>query len=215
MWLSFDLRLSVQAYKTHVFIHYPLNPDVTAVYVLSEFVSCLSSKPVSWLPVLRHHSLVTVLVRMMDEHLRLRSDVEFIEATLSSFLALSRTKPVRKQLNARGIFAFQSLLSLSLFFLSLSQGAEVLVVNGISQSLSISLSDALLSMLSPPEEAQERQVHHQWLGLWQLSLKLMSSLLDSLDHQFISDALHFTGVNQERLFKVYIAHTITFHKVWV
>lgn len=83
-------------------------------------------------------------------------------------------------------------------------------MNGVSQSLSISLADALLSMLSPssstamPGEVQQerRQVHQQWLGLWQLSLKLMSSLLDSLGHQFIAHALDFTGVNQERLVKV-------------
>jgi hypothetical protein len=98
----------------------------------------------------------------------------------------------------------------------LYQGAEVLVVNGVSQSLSISLADALLSMLSPsstssssslatPGEAslqERRQVHQQWVILWQLSLKLMSSLLDSLGHQFIAHALDFTGVNQERLVKV-------------
>jgi hypothetical protein len=91
----------------------------------------------------------------------------------------------------------------------------VLVVNGVSQSLSISLADALLSMLSPssssssssatPGEASQqerRQVHQQWVVLWQLSLKLMSSLLDSLGHQFIAHALDFTGVNQERLVKV-------------
>ena len=78
----------------------------------------------------------------------------------------------------------------------------MLAVNGVSQSLSISLADALLSMLSG--EAQERQLHQQWLSLWQLSLKLMSSLLDSLGHQFISHALDFTGVNQERLVKVTI-----------
>ena len=97
----------------------------------------------------------------------------------------------------------------------LSQGAEMLVVNGVSQSLSISLADALLSMLSPSSsssssslatagEAQQerRQLHQQWIVLWQLSLKLMSSLLDSLGHQFIAHALDFTGVNQERLVKV-------------
>ena len=75
---------------------------MTAVYLLSEAVSCLSSEPgggVSWLTVLRHHSLVTVLVRTMDEHLRLRTDVEFIEATLGFFLTLSRTKAVRKTIN--------------------------------------------------------------------------------------------------------------------
>lgn len=97
---------------------------------------------------------------------------------------------------------------------SLCQGAEVLVVNGVSQSLSISLADALMSMLSPtssstsslatPVEIQQdrRQVHQQWVGLWQLSLSLMSSLLDSLGHQFIAHTLDFTGVNQERLVKV-------------
>ena len=74
------------------------------------------------------------------------------------------------------------------------------MVNGVAQSLSMSLSDALLSMLG--EEAQDKQLHHQWRGLWQLSLKLMASLLDSLGHQFISHALDFTGVNHERLIKV-------------
>ena len=75
---------------------------MATVYLLSEVVSCLSSEPgVSWLLVLRHHSLVTVLVRMMDEHLRLRTDVEFIEATLGFFLTLSRTKSVSKLYNTR------------------------------------------------------------------------------------------------------------------
>jgi hypothetical protein len=77
---------------------------VTAVYLLSEAVGCLSSEPgggASWLPVLRHHSLVTVLVRTTDEHLRLRTDVEFVEAALGFFLALSRTKAVRKTIMAQ------------------------------------------------------------------------------------------------------------------
>ena len=175
----------------------------------------------SWLTVLRHHSLVTVLVRTMDEHLRLRTDVEFIEATLGFFLTLSRTKAVRKTINEQSQYYLQAFMvrSLSLSLpASLCQGAEVLVVNGVSQSLSISLADALLSMLSPSSlsssssslapagEAQQerRQLYQQWVVLWQLSLKLMSSLLDSLGHQFIAHALDFTGVNQERLVKVKI-----------
>ena len=93
-------------------------------------------------------------------------------------------------------------------------------MNGVSQSLSISLANALLSMLSPlsstaaPGEVQQenRLVHHQWLGLWQLSLKLMSGLLDSLGHQFIAHALDFTGVNQERLVKVKNKLRILLHK---
>ena len=39
----------------------------------------------------------------------------------------------------------------------------------------------------------------QWAGTWQLSLHLMSSLLDSLTHQFIGHALDFVGVYQEKL----------------
>ena len=75
----------------------PSQPDIATVYLLAEVIGSLSSDPASWLPVLRHHSLITVLVRMMDEHLRLRTDPEFIEASLGFFLALSRTKPVSQK----------------------------------------------------------------------------------------------------------------------
>ena len=163
----------------------------------------LSSDPVSWLPLLRHHSLVTVLVRMMDEHLRLKTDPEFIEATLGFFLSLSRTKAVSemKRLDCLEEKLIKIVCFSFICCCCFVQGAEVLVVNGVAQSVSVSLADALLSMLSV--DTQEKQLHQQWHCLWQLSLKLMASLLDSLGHQFISHALDFTGVNQERLIKVY------------
>ena len=84
----------------------------------------------------------------------------------------------------------------------------MLVVNSVSQSLSISLADALLSMLSV-DSSQQKQLHQQWRGLWQLTLHLMSSLLDSLGHQFVSHALDFTGANQERLVKVIVCYCMS------
>ncbi|XP_064385444.1 nucleoporin NUP188-like isoform X2 [Halichondria panicea] len=78
----------------------------------------------------------------------------------------------------------QSVQSCLVTLLGLAQqreGAESLLMNGICHTLCISVL---------PEHKGE---------LWLLAVKLTTSLLQSLGHQFLSHALDFVGVHQERL----------------
>jgi hypothetical protein len=77
-------------------------------------------------------------------------------------------------------------------------------MNRVSHHINVSLANTLSLNLKEVSEWVWLQSCDwllpfvQWVGTWRLSLQLMSSLLDSLTHQFIGHALDFVGVYQER-----------------
>ena len=84
------------------------------MYLMAEMVPCVS-ECVQWLPALKQHSILLLMIRSLDEHLKVMwpdvctcmcvvirchlqmgTDEEFVEAILSFFLAACGASTVRQ-----------------------------------------------------------------------------------------------------------------------
>ncbi|KAL5487078.1 hypothetical protein EMCRGX_G019637 [Ephydatia muelleri] len=147
-------------------------PETLAVYLMAEMVPCVSENS-QWLSTLKQHSLLMKkMIRSLDEHLKMGTDEEFVEAVLSFFLAASAAN---------------------------TGAAKALLVNGIAQVMSASLCKALDVMLYTGVQ-QSRQAS-EWGRIWQLALKLSATLLNTLGHAYVQFALDFVGVYDGKLLK--------------
>ncbi|XP_015771074.1 PREDICTED: nucleoporin NUP188 homolog [Acropora digitifera] len=151
-----------------------------SVFIIDEILNILLANPGQWLPVLREHVLFASLVQALDVCIKTREKVGFTEAILHLFLSLSR-QPM---------------------------SAEALAMNGLSQPLCLGL--ATLSNAAEREQqplqrkpgSQSQSDHFQpqnWSRVWQLALAVMGSMLRTLRHGFLKEALDFAGVHRERL----------------
>ncbi|XP_068699835.1 nucleoporin NUP188-like isoform X3 [Montipora foliosa] len=150
-----------------------------SVFIIDEILNILLANPGQWLPVLREHALFASLVQALDVCIKTREKVEFTEAILHLFLSLSR----------------------------IPMSAEALALNGLSQPLCLGL--ATLSYSSEREQqaplsnsiaqTQPEKRPRSWRRVWQLALAVMGSMLRTLRHGFLQEALDFAGVHRERL----------------
>lgn len=153
-----------------------------SVFIIDEILNILLANPGQWLPVLREHALFASLVQALDVCIKTREKVEFTEAILHLFLSLSR----------------------------IPMSAEALAMNGLSQPLCLGLASLSIGKEQPPQnnpgtQSQAAPGHsdtrHQrnWNRVWQLALAVMGSMLRTLRHGFLKEALDFAGVHRERL----------------
>ncbi|KAJ7394471.1 hypothetical protein OS493_000282 [Desmophyllum pertusum] len=155
-----------------------------SVFIIDEILNILLANPGQWLPVLREHTLFASLVQALDVCIKTQDKVEFTEAILHLFLSLSR----------------------------IPMSAEALAMNSISQPLclgiaslsnSIDRQQASQSMSGPQSQATSNHAdplnRRNWNRVWQLSLAVMGSMLRTLRHGFLKEALDFAGVHRERL----------------
>ncbi|XP_022809524.1 nucleoporin NUP188 homolog isoform X2 [Stylophora pistillata] len=155
-----------------------------SVFIIDEILNILLANPGQWLPVLREHALFASLVQALDMCIKMHENVEFTEAILHLFLSLSR----------------------------IPMSAEALAVNNISQPLCLGLASLTYSVETPqasqPKSGPQSHVsthnsdkssQRSWDKVWQLSLAVMASVLRTLRHGFLKEALDFAGVHRERL----------------
>ncbi|XP_078374534.1 nucleoporin NUP188-like isoform X2 [Oculina patagonica] len=155
-----------------------------SVFIIDEILNILLANPGQWLPVLREHTLFASLVQALDVCIKTREKKGFTEAILHLFLSLSR----------------------------IPTSAEALAMNNLSQPLclgmaslsySIERQQAPQSSTGPQSQTTSNQSdpHNQrnWNRVWQLCLAVMGSMLRTLRHGFLKEALDFAGVHRERL----------------
>lgn len=149
-----------------------------SVFIIDEILNILLSNPGQWLPVLREHTLFASLVQALDVCIRTQEKVGFTEAILHLFLSLSR----------------------------IPMSAEALAMNSLSQPLCLGM--ASLSFSAERQQAPQSQGNSNpsdplkqgnWNRVWQLCLAVMASMLRTLRHGFLKEALDFAGVHRERL----------------
>lgn len=102
----------------------------------------------------------------------------------------------------KGIDIVQTIL---IFFLSLAtnyKAAEIICASGIMQKLCLLLTntyminkDGISEVLQVPSK-----VNLSWLDIYNLVIRLITELLQTLKHSFLQDALNFIGVHVERLY---------------
>ncbi|KAM7316790.1 hypothetical protein ACRRTK_024521 [Alexandromys fortis] len=128
----------------------------------------------SWLQVTRRLPILPTLLTTLEVSLRMKQNLHFTEAALHLLLTLARTQQGATAVAGAGITQSICLPLLSVYQLS---------SNGTGQTPSTSRKS-----LDAPS----------WPGVYRLSISLMERLLKTLRYNFLTEALDFVGVHQER-----------------
>ncbi|KAL0606462.1 Nucleoporin NUP188-like protein [Plecturocebus cupreus] len=128
----------------------------------------------SWLQVTRRLPILPTLLTTLEVSLRMKQNLHFTEAALHLLLTLARTQQGATAVAGAGITQSICLPLLSVYQLS---------TNGTAQTPSASRKS-----LDAPS----------WPGVYRLSMSLMEQLLKTLRYNFLTEALDFVGVHQER-----------------
>ncbi|XP_026545738.1 nucleoporin NUP188 homolog isoform X1 [Notechis scutatus] len=129
----------------------------------------------SWLQVTRSLPLLPTLCTTLEVSLRLKQNLHFTEASLHLLLTLAKTQQGAAAVATAGILHSICLPLLSVYQLTSNGGGQVSVSTRRS--------------LDGPA----------WPGVYRLSVSLMERLLKTLRYNFLTDALDFVGVHQERI----------------
>ncbi|KAK2497124.1 hypothetical protein MC885_021062 [Smutsia gigantea] len=128
----------------------------------------------SWLQVTCRLPILPTLFSTLEVSLRLKQNLHFTEAALHLLLTLARTQQGATAVAGAGITQSICLPLLSIYQLS---------TNGTAPTTSTSRKS-----LDAPS----------WPGVYRLSMSLMEQLLKTLRYNFLTEALDFVGVHQER-----------------
>ncbi|XP_037121578.1 nucleoporin NUP188 homolog [Syngnathus acus] len=126
-----------------------------------------------WVAVMRNVPVLPSVLSAVELSLRSKQNLYFTEAALHLLLTLARTPQGAAAVAGAGVIQTICLPLLSVYEVS---------NNGASQSFNRKSQDCAC-----------------WPGVYRLCVSLMESLLKTLRYNFISEALDFVGVHQERI----------------
>ncbi|KAG8512812.1 LOW QUALITY PROTEIN: Nucleoporin NUP188, partial [Galemys pyrenaicus] len=128
----------------------------------------------SWLQVTRRLPILPTLLTTLEVSLRVRQNLHFTEASLHLLLTLARTQ----------------------------QGAAAVAGAGVTQSICLPLLSVYQlstnGAVQTPSASRKSLDAPSWPGVYRLSMSLMERLLKTLRYNFLTEALDFVGVHQER-----------------
>lgn len=128
----------------------------------------------SWLQVTRRLPILPTLFTTLEVSLRMKQNLHFTEAALHLLLTLARTQ----------------------------QGATAVAGAGITQSICLPLLSVYQlstnGTVQTPGTSRKSLDAPSWPGVYRLSMSLMERLLKTLRYNFLTEALDFVGVHQER-----------------
>ncbi|KAJ1077964.1 hypothetical protein K5549_011291 [Capra hircus] len=128
----------------------------------------------SWLQVTRRLPILPTLFTTLEVSLRVKQNLHFTEAALHLLLTLARTQ----------------------------QGATAVAGAGITQSICLPLLSVYQlstnGTVQTPSTSRKSLDAPSWPGVYRLSMSLMERLLKTLRYNFLTEALDFVGVHQER-----------------
>ncbi|XP_023371867.1 nucleoporin NUP188 homolog, partial [Otolemur garnettii] len=128
----------------------------------------------SWLQVTRRLPILPTLLTTLEVSLRMKQNLHFTEASLHLLLTLARTQ----------------------------QGATAVAGAGITQSICLPLLSVYQlstnGSVQTPSASRKSMDAPSWPGVYRLSMSLMEQLLKTLRYNFLTEALDFVGVHQER-----------------
>ncbi|XP_013917047.1 PREDICTED: nucleoporin NUP188 homolog [Thamnophis sirtalis] len=128
-----------------------------------------------WLQVTWSLPLLPTLCTTLEVSLRLKQNLHFTEASLHLLLTLAKTQQGAAAVATAGILHSICLPLLSVYQLSSNGGGQV------------------------PVSSRRSLDGPSWPGVYRLSVSLMERLLKTLRYNFLTDALDFVGVHQERI----------------
>ncbi|KAG9477717.1 hypothetical protein GDO78_012956 [Eleutherodactylus coqui] len=130
-----------------------------------------------WLQVIRQLPVLPMLFSALEISLRGKQNLHFCEASFHLLFTLAKTH----------------------------QGAAAIAGAGITQSICLpllsvyQLSSNGASTAQPPLSSRKAVDAPSWPGVYRLTVSLMERLLKTLRYNFLTDALDFVGVHQERI----------------
>uniref|UniRef100_A0A8B9GHX7 Nucleoporin NUP188 n=1 Tax=Amazona collaria TaxID=241587 RepID=A0A8B9GHX7_9PSIT len=128
-----------------------------------------------WLQITRKVPVLPTIFAALEISLRVKQNLHFTEASLHLLLTLARTQQGAAAVAGAGVTQSVCLPLLSVYQLS---------TNGAIQT-----SASSRKSLDAPS----------WPGVYRLSMSLMERLLKTLRYNFLTEALDFVGVHQERI----------------
>ncbi|XP_070614706.1 nucleoporin NUP188 [Erythrolamprus reginae] len=128
-----------------------------------------------WLQVTRSLPLLPTLYTTLEVSLRLKQNLHFTDASLHLLLTLAKTQQGAAAVATSGVLHSICLPLLSVYQLSSNGGGQV------------------------PVSSRRSLDGPSWPGVYRLSVSLMERLLKTLRYNFLTDALDFVGVHQERI----------------
>ncbi|XP_022109785.1 nucleoporin NUP188 homolog isoform X2 [Acanthaster planci] len=147
-----------------------------AAYLLDELLVGEKTRTSMWLPLLRQHGMLNLLLTTLQSCLQVRQGLHYSEAVLLLLLDLA----------------------------SIPQAAESMQTTGLVQQICLPLlqlhqqngEDAMTwSKVAKTEKADTLT----WLSIYRHSISVVTVMLGTLQHSFLSDALDFFGVHRERM----------------
>uniref|UniRef100_A0A7M4E623 Nucleoporin NUP188 n=1 Tax=Crocodylus porosus TaxID=8502 RepID=A0A7M4E623_CROPO len=130
-----------------------------------------------WLQVTRKVPVLPTTFTALEISLRVKQNLHFTEASLHLLFTLARTQ----------------------------QGAAAVAGAGVTQSVCLpllsvyQLSSNGTIQVSTPASSRKSLDAPSWPGVYRLSMSLMERLLKTLRYNFLTEALDFVGVHQERI----------------
>ncbi|XP_077986150.1 nucleoporin NUP188-like [Glandiceps talaboti] len=152
------------------------NLPIIGACLLDELIAVVDG-PELWLPTVRQHSVIQLLL-----------------VTLKSCLV-----------NKQGLYFAEAAMNLLLDMSTMQKPAEAVCNSGLTQYTCIAISYAyqknsdgdINGHLKHKKVDKTDQV--TWLGVYRQSLALYGSMLATLRHSFLTDAFNFFGVHQDRM----------------
>ncbi|XP_068104600.1 nucleoporin NUP188 isoform X2 [Hyperolius riggenbachi] len=130
-----------------------------------------------WLQVIRTLPVLPMLFSALEVSLRVKQNLHFCEAALHLLFTLAKTQ----------------------------QGAAAIAGSGITQSVCLPLLSVYQlssnggSTAQPPLSSLKALDAPSWPGVYRLTMTLIERLLKTLRYNFLTEALDFVGVHQERI----------------
>ncbi|XP_025060750.1 nucleoporin NUP188 homolog isoform X3 [Alligator sinensis] len=128
-----------------------------------------------WLQVTRKVPVLPTTFTALEISLRVKQNLHFTEASLHLLFTLARTQ----------------------------QGAAAVAGAGVTQSVCLPLLSVYQlssnGTIQTPASSRKSLDAPSWPGVYRLSMSLMERLLKTLRYNFLTEALDFVGVHQERI----------------
>ncbi|XP_033122077.1 nucleoporin NUP188 homolog [Anneissia japonica] len=142
---------------------------IVGVYMLDELILSVDTENL-WLPMIRQHSVLALLLSTVQACMESMKGLDYVESVLLLFLDIA----------------------------AYPEAAEALQVTGLIHHICLPLS-RVYSNSVPQTPKFEKTESVTWLGIYRISLSLMTGMITTLKHSFLSDALSFFGVHHDRM----------------
>ncbi|XP_038046857.1 nucleoporin NUP188-like isoform X2 [Patiria miniata] len=147
-----------------------------AAYLLDELLVGEKLRVSVWLPLLRQHGVLNLLLTTLQSCMQVQQGLHYTEAVLLLLLDLASIPQAAESMQTSGLI---QQICLPLLQLHQQNGEAMLTGNNMAKSKK---TDTLT-----------------WLSIYRHSISVVTVMLGTLQHSFLPDALDFFGVHRERM----------------